>query len=303
MKDIVKSLQAEYISKRNNAIVRADEKIVYRCRTDEKFNSLYTQWRQCEIDLLRSQHYNTKPTERRKLLDMVRGELEKYLKKTKETLTDYEPKFECAICNDSGVVGGKYCECFTNKYKSMLSNLTDVDSGHTFEVSRHDELDTHNISTIYDKVKLWCDRYPDSKVRNINLLGYTGTGKTYLLECIANAMVQKGLSVQYTTAFNLNNQCKLYHFSKPNELDKFISADVLLIDDLGSEPVINNVTIEYLYVILNERLLHKRATCISSNLDVMKILDRYGERIYSRMFNKQLALNILFEGKDNRTQV
>ena len=90
---------------------------------------------------------------------------------------------------------------------------------------------------------------------------------------------------------------------KASEIQNYIDADILLIDDLGSEPVLKNVTVEYLYTILNERLVKNRATCISSNLDSpTKILDRYGERIYSRLANKLLSLNILFTGKDNRTQ-
>ena len=62
-----------------------------------------------------------------------------------------------------------------------------------------------------------------------------------------------------------------------------ITADLLLIDDLGTEPMLKNVTVEYLLLVIEERQTKGRATLVTTNLDTDGILLRYGERIYSRL--------------------
>ena len=299
MSNVINELVNYYTTLRNQAIVDANERIANRQQNDSEFDKLYQAYKLTTLQTARARHNGTdlkkaKADETKKF-----NALNNYLAKTNESLADFEPKFKCAKCQDTGRIGNEYCDCFKARLNERLTKIDGVNAEHTFANSRHPaELKAH-----YDKVMKWCTNYPKTKVRNINLLGYTGTGKTYLLECIANELAKKGFSVQYTTAFNLNNQCRNYHVGKASEIQNYIDADILLIDDLGSEPVLKNVTVEYLYTILNERLVKNRATCISSNLDSpTKILDRYGERIYSRLANKLLSLNILFTGKDNRTQ-
>ena len=299
MANVITELKNQYTALRNQAIVEANERIAKRQQSDKEFDRLYQDYMSFKLQLAHAR-YDKKDNsklilEESKALSL----LNKYLAKTNESLTDFEPKFRCNKCQDTGRIGNEYCECFKARLNAKLTNIDGVNAEHTFANSHH----SAELKAGYEKVLNWCKKYPNTPIRNINLLGYTGTGKTYLLECIANELAKKGLSVQYTTAFNLNNQCRNYHMGKTSDVQNYIDADVLLIDDLGSEPILRNVTVEYLYTILNERLVKNRATCISSNLDsATKILDRYGERIYSRLANKMLSLNILFKGKDNRAQ-
>ena len=284
---------------RNQAIVKSNERIATRQLTDKKFDTLYQEYKLASLQLARNKHNHTDVTGATLDLNKKLKALNAYLAKTNESLADFQPHFSCARCEDTGKIGNKYCDCFKSKLKALVTNITGINPEHTFTNSHH----SPELNAQYEKLLQWCTNYPNNKIRNINLLGYTGTGKTYLLECIANELAKRGFSVQYTTAFNLNNQCRNYHIGKTSEMQYYIDADILLIDDLGSEPILQNVTIEYLYTILNERLVKNRATCISSNLDsATKILDRYGERIYSRLANKQLSLNIPFKGKDNRAE-
>ena len=299
MATIIDEIMNNITALRNSAIVKSTEHIASRQSTDKEFDKLYQAYKLSTLESALARFnekniYKFQSIETKKLDD-----LNNYLAKTNESLADFEPKFKCAKCQDTGRIGNEYCDCFKARLNERLTKIDGVNAEHTFANSRHPA----ELKASYDKVMKWCTNYPNTTVRNINLLGYTGTGKTYLLECIANELAKKGFSVQYTTAFNLNNQCRNYHMGKASEIQNYIDADILLIDDLGSEPVLKNVTVEYLYTILNERLVKNRATCISSNLDSpTKILDRYGERIYSRLANKLLSLNILFTGKDNRTQ-
>ena len=299
MANPINELMNQYLTMRNQAIVKSNERIATRQLTDKKFDTLYQEYKLASLQLARNKHNHTDVTGATLDLNKKLKALNAYLAKTNESLADFQPHFSCARCEDTGKIGNKYCDCFKSKLKALVTNITGINPEHTFTNSHH----SPELNAQYEKLLQWCTNYPNNKIRNINLLGYTGTGKTYLLECIANELAKRGFSVQYTTAFNLNNQCRNYHIGKTSEMQYYIDADILLIDDLGSEPILQNVTIEYLYTILNERLVKNRATCISSNLDsATKILDRYGERIYSRLANKQLSLNIPFKGKDNRAE-
>ena len=58
-------------------------------------------------------------------------------------------------------------------------------------------------------------------------------------------------------------------------------AQLLLIDDLGTEPMTQNVTTEYLFDLLNRRIEAGRHTAVATNVEDLQA--RYGERISSRL--------------------
>ena len=69
-----------------------------------------------------------------------------------------------------------------------------------------------------------------------------------------------------------------------------LDCDLLIIDDLGTE-VSNAFTTSQLFACLNDRLMHKRSTIISTNLSLDDLQDIYSERIFSRLIsNYQVTL-------------
>ena len=87
---------------------------------------------------------------------------------------------------------------------------------------------------------------------------------------------------------------------KKDILDKYLSCELLCIDDLGTENLIKNVTVEYLYLIINERLQSGKNTIITTNLDLQQIMQNYDERIFSRIANKQECILFNMTGDDLR---
>jgi DNA replication protein DnaC len=85
-------------------------------------------------------------------------------------------------------------------------------------------------------------------------------------------------------------------------IDVFLDCDVLVIDDLGTEPTIKNVTQEHIYNIINERLLNKRAFIITTNLKPSELTARYDERIANRILSKNTSYFIEFKGHDLRVK-
>ena len=75
---------------------------------------------------------------------------------------------------------------------------------------------------------------------------------------------------------------------------------VLMLDDLGSEPLMQNITVEQLFHLINERQLRGLSTVISTNLTLKELRERYTERIVSRLNDPQNCEIIILEGQDLR---
>ena len=73
--------------------------------------------------------------------------------------------------------------------------------------------------------------------------------------------------------------------------------DLLIIDDLGTE-MVNSFTATQLFNCVNERILGKKHTIISTNLSLKQLQDNYSERIFSRIANKYTFIRLL--GNDIR---
>lgn len=218
---------------------------------------------------------------------------------------DLKPQYHCPHCEDTGVYQDKYCKCFEQMVNEAFAseNKSSIISDYTFAKSNGAKL-SPTTRNIYEKLQGWCERFPNTKVKTLVFQGNTGTGKTYLASCICNSLTSRQYLVQSYTAFSFNNLMLKYHTTfddtKPLIMDSVLDCDLLLIDDLGSESILKNVTIEYLFLIINERSLNGKATIITTNLSPEQILSRYGERVFSRLMNKSSAVLLNFDGKDLR---
>lgn len=105
---------------------------------------------------------------------------------------------------------------------------------------------------------------------------------------------RRGFWVEYTTAFGMVNSFMRY------EIEHFINCDVLLIDDLGSEQFKRNMSNEYIYAIVNERIVNNAPFIIATNLSPADIMERYDQRIASRILAPKTTVIIEFKGKDLR---
>lgn len=215
----------------------------------------------------------------------------------------------CKICNDTGFVGERLCKCATPLYYSLVKE----DSGikripdFTFDDNRAGEVDcaqSRQLCVLYDKMKEFCDRFNDTRVKFILLTGQSGVGKTSLAYAITNALVKKGVSVCFLTAFEFCNLMLRYHTTdvakRSDYMDFILDCDMLIVDDLGTEPMLKSVTREYLYNVVDTRLSNGKKTMITSNLNLEELMLRYGERTVSRMTNKSYSVALELLGDDLR---
>lgn len=216
-----------------------------------------------------------------------------------EDVTD--PPYECKVCKDSGTVGGKYCKCVIRRViNSDKENLA-------ISPVNFDEAEkTAPTPAIKKGYSLAREYLSDTSAKPFFILvGTPGTGKTYLASAIVGAAMEKGLSAVAVTAFDFVRRALDYHtqFSIQNYVDRFtpmLDCDLLVIDDLGRESILKNVTMEYLYTVVNERWLNKKRTVITTNLSPKDLNARYGESIFSRLCDDSCSFKISVSTKNSR---
>ncbi len=282
------------LEKRNNAIDRC-EKLLAKLRA-------IPQWAECEKNLKQAQvdfvMLGNRDCDKQKIAH-YQALQQKMLEKCHLTAQDLKPKFSCQLCQDTGYVGNVACQCLQAEIrKQLVKNSNVANPNHTFENSC--EKDKHN-NLVYKKAQKICQ---EGDYRNLLLVGNTGTGKTYLLCACANECLATNKSVLYTTAYALNEtflECHLSGYeTKQIVMENLLDVDALFVDDLGTENIYRNVTAEYLFVIINERIVRGKQTFISTNLSLADIRERYDERIFSRLVDKNITFVAQLTGNDKR---
>lgn len=211
----------------------------------------------------------------------------------------------CSVCKDTGRVNGRFCDCARRRAAketvgSPAPSVTFADS----DLSVFEGDARRDAERAYDVMRIFCEKFPATKNINVLLLGGVGTGKTYLAACMASELEKRGYGCLFLSAFRFNDLCLKYHTSfdagRADGLNALLDADLLVIDDLGTESVLRNVTLEYLYTVINERMSAGRHTVITTNLTPEALEARYGERTVSRLFAERVCLTVALNGKDLR---
>lgn len=228
--------------------------------------------------------------------------------------SDYlEPVYECSDCQDTGYIGSKKCHCFKKAVCSLLyeqSNLKEILKQENFDTFRLDYyplnyLDTKSnhsyparamMADILTVCKDFVSTFAESH-NNLFLYGDVGVGKTFLSNCIARDLIEQGFSVIYFSAPTLFNTLAQSTFDKNNtsskDMQEYIyDCDLLIIDDLGTE-FTNNFIVSQFFTCINERLLNKKSTVISTNLSLDTLADLYTERAFSRITSNYTMLKLL----------
>ena len=227
-----------------------------------------------------------------------------------------EEKPACPLCADTGWRDGRMCRCLkaycAREQQKELSRMLNLGSQsfETFSLEWYDQAEDPALGVSPRENMDWilrtCKRYaagfgPGSG--NLLLTGAPGLGKTFLSAAIAREVSGEGFSVVYDTAAHIFDRFEARKFGREAgeaveaDVDRVLDCDLLILDDLGTEmttPFVQSA----LYTIVNTRVTDRRASILSTNLDLKELARRYSPQIVSRLEGEYQVLP--FFGEDIR---
>ncbi len=164
------------------------------------------------------------------------------------------------------------------------------------------EITAQNLE-IYRKIKDYAERHEEMLKKGFGfyVYGANGVGKTHLLACLCNYLIEQVQACCFTNFLNIAEDLKRAYVSKQDEsnvIAKYSKVNFLIIDDLGKESYKKirsddeNLWLEEkIFEILNNRYNAMLPTIFSSNYSLTELCTVFGfdkaiiDRIYE-MSNK-----------------
>ena len=252
-----------------------------------------------------------------KRMEVLNGRVAQLLRQHGFPENYLDPVYRCPRCQDTGYVGDpvkEQCECLRTAFFSRLYQRIGLgenaqQSFENFDLSIFSDAklpDKHFsqreiMSLFRQQCKGWAEQFPKVAQKNVMMMGQSGLGKTYLMHAMAKVLLERGFNVLMISAYRfLETARKAYFTGDTQDIDVLVDADVLMIDDMGAEPLMENITITQWFNLINERQLRGKATIVSTNLSERELRTRYTERIASRMLNTRECMILQFRGEDVR---
>ena len=217
--------------------------------------------------------------------------------------------YTCPDCQDTGYIGSQRCHCFKQAAidlvytQSNLKTILEKENFSTFSLSYYSDTQINPATNLFAletaKDALRASRTFiesfEKEFSNLFFYGDTGVGKTFLSNCIAKELLDRGHSVIYFTAFELFHIFEKTVFERDAEAaepyQNIFDCDLLIIDDLGTE-MSNSFTTSQLFLCLNELILRKKSTIISTNLSLNQLAEIYSERTFSRISSNYTMIKL-----------
>jgi DNA replication protein DnaC len=320
---VLKDILREYEKKRDKAIYEHNMRIKKVYEKVPEIKKIDDEIRKTSLFISKS--IIEDPNNYEKNIRDIKNTIEKlkmekaYLLTENNIPLDYlDIKYECSDCKDTGYLpNGERCHCLKQELINkayMMSNIKDIlekENFQTFNIDIFpDEIPEgermsprENMLYILSICEGFVNNFEEKNDENLLFYGSTGLGKTFLCNCIAKSLLDKNKIVIYQTAFKILEIIERHRFSNSSDrfededYDLLFEADLLIIDDLGTE-LSNTFTNAEIFNIVNTRILSGKKTIISTNLSPKEISDNYSDRVFSRVLEKFIPLK--FFGPDLR---
>ena len=240
-------------------------------------------------------------------LSTVRLEEEALLKRYGLPKDYLQPLYRCPLCQDTGYVGSplkRKCACRLKLEQQDRAEAGRINDRETFEQFRENIYPDPSSLKDGKTISVLCQRYADAlpspKFPQLLLYGQAGRGKSFMGNAIAARAIERGIDTLRLTAYRMTEEVMAGFSANSSPLPRFVQVPLLVLDDLGTEPMIPNVTKESLFAIADQRNASRLATVYISNLNADELTERYGERIASRITDASITKSIFFRGESLR---
>lgn len=140
------------------------------------------------------------------------------------------------------------------------------------------------------RAKRYVELFSDMEARGIGLLlwGNVGTGKTFIAACVANALMEKRISV-FMTNFSriMNYMMGMAGTDRNAYLDELNRYRLLVIDDLGVEHD-SSFAVEQVFSVIDSRCQSGKPMLITTNLGIGEMREPR-DIPHARIFDRVLA--------------
>lgn len=265
---------------------------------NEEYHLLSSKRGELSFEIAKSKYAGKDTTKLEKELETLDRKIakivDKFYKKNKIS-------YKCNECLDTGFINGEKCKCHKKYLAKLCLESLDI-KGYT-PINLQKLTPPSGLEKYYKTIFTYAEKFPNTKLKNIIISGNTGAGKTYLANALCQTISEKGYSTIFLSSTELNNIFIKMHINDSDKKDYFdilSTCDLLVIDDLGTEPIYQNVTVEYLNALVSERLKCDKHFIITTNLSSLEIKNRYSGRFFSRVFDKDKSIYYEFLTKDLR---
>lgn len=166
---------------------------------------------------------------------------------------------------------------------------------------RHIPARYQDAAVEHPKVAAWVRSTVEGGSESLLLAGQVGTGKTHHAYAAMAAVVRgrAGLGSACQPASTTHAGLVAAARSDGEGLDRFLTADLLVLDDLGSA-YLTPWNIDVTYRAVDTRWAEMLPTIVTSNFDPDTLSDRIGTRVTSRLFG--MCDTVVLNGPDRRMQ-
>lgn len=279
--------------------------ILERLKRDEEYLKTINDIGGLEFDLVKKEFFGEDAAEEKAELNILYERRDARMEQLTSDALLLKKEYVCDKCRDTGYLAdGKICDCL----KDTLIRLTTERYPQLITAPKDFLCVNYTIYGAQEDGAKRCGAFLRAFVNGEEdkayavITGALGSGKTYLAHTALNYALSLGKTAACYGAVSLNKLFLSYHLADMDDKDKiwedFIDPDVLLIDDLGVEQLFNNVSLPYLYELIEQRYFKK--TIITTNFNYSLIANKYGNRIFSRLMDKRKSQYITLSGQDLR---
>jgi DNA replication protein DnaC len=190
---------------------------------------------------------------------------------------------------------------FQNKVNELRNECIKEKNLHSFTFANDDGKSPELMKSAKEYVENY-DEWGKKQGKGLLFHGGVGCGKTYAAVCVANALIDKGISCLVTDFPSIGRAIVRDFSNSQGILDRINAHSVIVIDDFGVERK-TEFAQEVVYGVIDKRLKSGKPMIITTNLcrdDFFNPKSTEERRIYSRLFES--CIPIVCRGEDRRIE-
>ncbi len=205
--------------------------------------------------------------------------------------------------NEKKIRVGCLCKCGKEKIDQKKGEIKRVEREMHMQRLRRDGItdptylqytfaqDDQRNPRISEVCQKYVENWPEMKAQNIGILFYgdVGTGKSFMACAIANALLEKMVSVSVSNFPRILNSLQgTFDDERQQRIERLQRYALLVIDDLGVERD-TSYSVEQIYNIVDTRARSGQPVIITTNLSV-KDLENPPSLAYKRIYDRILEM-------------